>query len=69
MSGGTGTEDIQLHFCPVCGISIPQADIDAGRARIEPDTCAFYAEPTKCPVKLPRAQSPVPDAQFIDETA
>ena len=41
MSAPTGTDDIQLHFCHVCGVSIPQPDIEAGLARTGPDTCAI----------------------------
>ena len=57
MSGEPGTDEIQLHFCPVCGVSVPQADIDAERAKIEPDTCAFFSQPARCPVKLPRTET------------
>jgi len=60
MSGESGTEDIQLHFCPVCGVSVPQGDIDSGRAEIVADTCAFFTHPAKCPVKLPRAEAAPP---------
>ena len=30
------TDSIQLHFCQRCGISIPDADIDTGRAKAAP---------------------------------
>ncbi len=29
-------ESIQLHFCQTCGMSIPQADIEVGRAQPAP---------------------------------
>jgi hypothetical protein len=32
----TGTDAIEINFCQRCGISIPQADIDSGRARAAP---------------------------------
>jgi hypothetical protein len=52
MSSEAPGSDIQLHFCQACGVSIPQADIDAGRARPEPDTCAFLHYPERCPIKF-----------------
>jgi len=52
MSSEAPGPDIQLHFCQACGVSIPQADIDAGRARPEPDTCAFLHYPERCPIKF-----------------
>jgi hypothetical protein len=36
MSAETGTQDIQLHFCQSCGISIPDTDIETGRAQAAP---------------------------------
>jgi hypothetical protein len=36
MSSQAEPDAIQLHFCQRCGISIPQADIDTGRARAAP---------------------------------
>lgn len=52
MSSEAPGSDIQLHFCQACGVSIPQADIDAGRARPEPDTCAWLHYPERCPIKF-----------------
>ncbi|MHC4549045.1 MAG: HEAT repeat domain-containing protein [Planctomycetota bacterium] len=52
--------DIELHFCQACGVSIPQADIDAGRARPEPDACAWLAHPERCPIKFAERRMAVP---------
>jgi hypothetical protein len=68
MSSEAPGSDIQLHFCQACGVSIPQADIDAGRARPEPDTCAWINHPERCPIKFgaragaPPATQPAPAA-------
>jgi len=63
MSSEAPGPDIQLHFCQACGVSIPQADIDAGRARPEPDTCAWLHYPERCPIKFgARAGAPVASA-------
>ena len=51
--------DIELHFCQACGVSIPQADIDAGRARPEPDTCAWIGTPERCPIKFAEMRAAV----------
>ena len=32
----TGSNSIQISFCQRCGISIPEADIDTGRAQAAP---------------------------------
>ncbi|MHC4136492.1 MAG: HEAT repeat domain-containing protein [Planctomycetota bacterium] len=60
MSSEAPGPDIQLHFCQACGVSIPQADIDAGRARPDPDTCAWLHYPERCPIKFgAQASAPV----------
>jgi hypothetical protein len=63
----TGPESIEIHFCRRCGISIPQIDIDAQRARAVPggficDTClldapAAAAPPAPAPVAVSRSVS------------
>ena len=61
MSSSVESESIQLHFCQRCGISIPQNDIDTGRAQAAPGgyVCSgcSYAEVASARGRAPAARS------------
>jgi len=72
----TGTPEIQLHFCQRCGISIPQIDIDTGRAQAAPGGyvcvgCVYQQRETdlKTPAHpMPRPMARMPAAPPRAET-
>lgn len=57
---GQGADPIQLHFCQRCGISIPAADVESGRAPAAPGgfhcaACAYQARDEQLQAAPPRA--------------
>ncbi len=62
-SAKSSSDNIELHFCQACGVSVPQAAVDSGRATCEPDACAWRLHPESCPIDFGQRMAQTPSTE------